>query len=510
MAGRGGAGGSNAGAGGSGGGGGGMAGRGGAAGTSAGVGGGSGTSGTVGTGGSGGTGGAGGTAGRGGSGAGGTAGSGSGGTGGLGGSSTGWGVATSVASSASAERLPSVAADSNGNGVVVFESDGNIYYSRYTYAQQSWSAPAPLASGAYAQPSVAVDGTAHFIAVWTAATGAATTGVWQSTLSPTSNWSAPSPLASTNTGKPVLSMNTDGAAIAAWSERIGGSNNNQQAVARVRDSSGNWLPPQVMLAGDSVADRTPAVVMSPATEAFVVWVQGDPVSTIDEVWYRRLSGGTWTVAVPLAAPAASAQAQSAPAIASNVHGVAIVTYIQKNGTQNVQLVSQRYAGGGFGAPIPVGESPTIDSSQPPSVTLDDNGIATAAWGAGNAQGVYNVQVNRTVPSDGTWSSMPTAAETDDLASDNVAMGRATMPVVRGDGKGNVTLVWRKLVMTGTATHFDLFTKQFMGTGWDGPTKIETDDSNGVFNPSLSVNGSNVAITAWYYANVLDVYANVRR
>jgi len=435
---------------------------------------------------------------------------GSGGTGGLGGNAAGWGVSTSVASSTSTERLPSVAMDFNGNAVVVFESDGNIYFSRYTYAQQSWSAAAPLASGAYAQPSVAVDGTAHFIAVWTAAIGASTTGVWQSTLSPTSNWSAPSPLATTNTGKPVLSINSDGAGIAAWSERIGGANNNQQAVARVRDSSGSWLPPQLMLAGDSVADRTPAVVMTAATEAFVVWVQGDPVTMIDAVWYRRLSGGTWTGALTLAAPTASGQAQSAPAIASNVHGVAIVTYIQKNGAQDVQLVSQRYAGGGFGAPIPVGQSPTIDSSQPPSVTLDDNGIATAAWGAGNGQGLYNVQVNRTMASDGTWSPTPTAVETDDLASDDAALGRATMPVVRGDGKGNVTLVWRKLVMTGTAAHFDLFTKQFMGTGWDGPTKIETDDSNNVFNPSLSVNGSNVAITAWYYGNVLDVYANVRR
>jgi hypothetical protein len=325
---------------------------------------------------------------------------------------------------------------------------------------------------------------------------------------------ATQPLTTSGAHPPVISINSDGAAIVAWSERVGGTNNsnNQQVAARVRDASGTWLPVQVMHAGDDANDRHPVVVMSNAGEAFVVWEQtaGAAATSWNSIWYRRFSAGAWGAEATL--ETYDMQASHAPAIAANGAGVVVVTYLQRlaSGTAT-QLLSQRYAGSGWDAPQVAGQAPEIDASVPPSVTLDDNGVATAAWNAGNAQGVYNVQVNMTSPGSGAWAANPTPMETDDLAKfDNMlgTLAGATMPVVRGDGRGTVFLVWRKRVTN--VGRFDVYASRYAAGAWEAPALIESHDTNTAYNPALGVNGSGVAAAAWYYGVELDVWTNVWR
>src|SRR4029079_9628198 len=91
-----------------------------------------------------------------------------------------------------------------------------------------------------------------------------------------------------------------------------------------------------------------------------------------------------------------------------------------------------------------------------------------------------------------------------------------MPLVAGDGGGNVIVIWRKRAMN--STRFDLVARRFTGGNWGGETKIETIDLSGtnvvnVFFPVVGMNGSSVAVAAWYYGGVgvnLDVHANVFR
>jgi hypothetical protein len=177
-------------------------------------------------------------------------------------------------------------------------------------------------------------------------------------------------------------------------------------------------------------------------------------------------------------------------------------------------LSQRYAGGGFVAPVEIRSAPLIASTNPPSVHLDDNGLATIVWASAGAQGLYSVEAARMTATDTAPSQVLTEATPNYAGTDNTGGTQAPMPVVRGDGKGNVVFVWRKRGLA-TASRFDLYARQYTtSAGWLGEALIETlDGANNVFNPAVADNGSNEIVATWYYGGTgaaLDVYANIWR
>lgn len=211
----------------------------------------------------------------------------------------------------------------------------------------------------------------------------------------------------------------------------------------------------------------------------------------------------------------------APAIATNsstnVKRNLIVAYLQQT-TAGVEVWARRYSGTSFQAPQMVASAvPTIDSTAPPSVTLDDGAVATVAWAAATGT-QFNVQVN-SAGAGAVWPLPPTSIETDNQAALDMGPSQAPMPTARGDGKGNVTLIWRKRA-PGTA-RFDLFARRFAAGAWGTESKIEAIDMSNnavasVFNPVLASSvprGSGVAAAAWTYGGTgvaLDVYANILR
>jgi hypothetical protein len=91
--------------------------------------------------------------------------------------------------------------------------------------------------------------------------------------------------------------------------------------------------------------------------------------------------------------------------------------------------------------------------------------------------------------------------------DSTNLGGVTNPIVRNDAAGNVTLVWRKRT---SGTRFDLASRRFAGGAWGPAALIETDNTNSVFWPKLSVGTNGTAVATWYYDPVFDVWANVFR
>jgi len=493
---------------------------GGAAGTGGSVGGtGGGSAGAGGRGGS-----AGGTAGTGGSsaGAGGRGGSagagGSGGSaGGTGGGGTGGGqVAGSWRGPIGAgadplltERLPQVAVDNNGNAVVVYEHGGEIWSNYYSFATSAWGTPTAIDSrsgSAAQQANIAVDKNGGWLAVWAQDPNASLKGIYYSTSTNGTTWSAISPLTNTTSWGPVLSMNAEGAAIVAWSESV---SNLWQAASATRQTTGSaWSAATVLRPGDDNGDRDPVVTMSGTGEGFVLWTQDDTAGYIS-VWMRQHSTTGWQPAALFE----SYETQSAygMALAANKVGTVIGSYLQVT-SATMQLWTRRYTpGAGFAAPIRAGEAYNIDYLGPPSVTLDETGVATIAFAAqAMYQGKYNVYANRAAATDTAWPSAM-AIETDNAAAEddpNSSIARSPMPIVRNDAAGNVTLIWRKR----TGTRFDLYGRRYSGGAWGTPALLETRDTQSVFWPALGVSqGANgTAVAAWYYGTELDVWANVYR
>ena len=97
----------------------------------------------------------------------------------------------------------------------------------------------------------------------------------------------------------------------------------------------------------------------------------------------------WGTATPLESTNLRAYA---PAIAINGNN-AIVTYLQSM-QGGVEVWARRYTNGSFQAAQTVAAaSATVDSTIPPSVTLDNDGTATVVWSSAGSGSVFNVQCN---------------------------------------------------------------------------------------------------------------------
>ena len=498
-----------------------------------------GTGGTVGTGGSGtggaagatASGGSGGSTGGGGglagSGSGGAAGKGSGGTAGsTGGSGPGTGGSTGTGGAAgapvvrswqtaagvggpaaSSQANPSVAVDALGNAVVVYEQGNQIWSNRYDARSNVWGTAMAIDSRNVAQsgPKVAVDKNGIYLAVWGLPNDATNMGIWQSTSSDGIHWSASSAITTTNAFAPALSMNSKGAALVAWTQA---ANNLWTATASIRSTaSAAWSTPQILRPGNDDVERYPAVAMLETGDALVGWEQTEG-GAADEisVWERSYLSGAWQPAALL--ETLDTGPSYAISISANATGDAIVTWLDVIGNPaTMELWSRRYTHGGSFAPeLSVFMATSFDFQVSPSVTLDDSGVATSAFGVMIGSS-YEVFTSQSKPTDAAWPT-PTQMETDDIAADNDPNGTLpaeTMPIVQHDPAGNVTLIWRKRM---TGTRFDLWTRRLpVGGTWGAAVLLETNTTDSVLFPALAVGTDGTAAAAWYYDSYI-VWANV--
>jgi hypothetical protein len=271
-----------------------------------------------------------------------------------------------------------------------------------------------------------------------------------------------------------------------------------------------------MRPADDNGDRDPAVAIAGNGNAFVGWVQADGGGANDwaSIWMRQYTAGTgagWNAA-GLFEGYVDQKAYDVN-VATNSNGDAIVTYVQVSNAnpQTIQVWARRYSAttSSFATnPSKVFEAVSIDTYVPPSVALDDAGNATVAFAVETSTG-YEVQTSRTSPTDPAWPVLPTAMETDDTAKAddaNSTIAYATMPAVRTDPAGNVTLIWRKRTAA-SGKRFDLVARRFTAGAW-GPQVVIGTATNSVFWPTLAVNASGTSVATWYFGTTLDVQANV--
>jgi hypothetical protein len=421
-----------------------------------------------------------------------------------------WYGQVAVAADATAsESLPAVAVDAAGNAVTVFQHSSQIWFSTFGAAAGLWSAPAPIDSrGSLQNPSVAVDKNGVWLAVWESNTSStANRGLFQSTSTDGTHWTAPAAIVTTAAYGPVLAMNADGTALLAWTEVVGGTM--YQAMAATRAATGAaWSASTILRPGDDNGDRLPAVVVSGKGEAFVLWTQSDAADW-NSIWMRQWSATAgWGTATLF--ESFTEQRADTPALAANKNGDVIGTYVQLDSSATtMQLLSRRYTpGSGFGPPLKVAEADTIDWSVPPTVTLDDGGIATAAWAA-QAPSKFQVYASRLGPTDTAWPASPTMLENDDDAADddsNNYYARTTNPIVKAAPSGAVTLIWRKRA----GTRFDLAARRFEGGAWGTASLLETRNDYPIAWPALAVGAGGTAVAVWYYNTELDIWGNVFR
>jgi hypothetical protein len=404
--------------------------------------------------------------------------------------------------------------------VVAYEDSGQMWAARYDGTSSTWGIPGsvdPRAAGNVSKPSIGVDMNGNYLMVWGLDPSTSLRGIWQSTSTDGTHWSTPTSITVTEAFGPVLSMNANGAAVVAWTEEL--SNNDLQAAASIRSAPGaSWSSPQVMRAGDDDGDRDPAVAMDGKGNAFIGWVQGDgsngASANYNSVWMRQYTAGSGWDAAGLF-EAYNDQGAGNVAIAANTGGDAIVTYVEVTNTNPaaIQIWARRYRAVSVAFdtnPLLVVQKGSIDTLVSPSVTLDDAGSATVAFAIESAASTYQVNTSRTASTDPAWPASPTAMESNDIAQDDdqdTGLGFVTMPVVRTDSAGNVTLVWRKRT-TASGMRFDLVGRRYTAGAWGPEVALESNTTNSVLWPTLAVGANGTAVTTWFFDNTFDVWANV--
>ena len=191
-----------------------------------------------------------------------------------------------------------------------------------------------------------------------------------------------------------------------------------------------WVAPAVTLA-EGTSARPPGdshVVVDAAGNATVAWVEQVGPSDDDHVLVSTHPlGGPWSPPLDISG---SGDITDELDLATNANGVTAAVWTRSDGTHDVLQAATRLPGGGWSAPVPVGD-PTVNS-EAPQVVVDASGNAVATWIAGK------VLLAATRPAAGTWSPA------DEVSDPAVGLGVDTYDLTGTPG-GLATVAWTHAV-----------------------------------------------------------------
>lgn len=385
---------------------------------------------------------------------------------------------------------PRIAADSQGNAVVVFTShDGEVHRVQAAYrpAGGPWSTPVTLSvagqESRQPDPQVAVDGRGRAVAVWKARVGDATS-LQVADRRADGPWSDPVTIsaADRHAYEPQIAVAPNGGTTVSWgsSRRTGDDPIDEIVWAAHRPAGGSWGPP-VKLAEDALR---PHVGVDAEGNTVAVWRQGGDIPAVRTATLPV--GGSWSSPVTLSDPGQSA---GPPRVAVNASGAAVVAWLGHDGTDWRVQAASRSAGGTWSAPTTV--SGPGRSAEWPEVAIDRQGNAVVVW---RRRGVVNVDVDAVqiadLPAGGSWTAPFTV--TPDYA-------HALDPNVVFDEFGNVHAVWRQSNGSNWQT---MAARRPAGEPWGYHYQMSVDGQN-AFHPVIAVDGQGNAITAWDGSDGVD-------
>jgi len=301
-----------------------------------------------------------------------------------------WGEPEAIDDGIGDAARPSLAADSAGNGIAVWERSedqgltARIWTNRYDVAQQAWGTAELLQSGEVTRaqlPVVAADPSGNAIAIWVQQD--MTTGdqvIWARRFEASTGWGAAGPIGEAAPESLVrstsLGMDDEGNAIAVWTRpTVMGDvlwSNRYTAGA-------GWGTAALIKADVNTTARNQRISVGRGGDAFVVWEQGD--GTRDDIWAVRFSGSTW--GEPERIDDYDVDNKMTPDIAVDGSGVAHAVWAQADADFD-NIWSNRYTPGpGWGTPQLI-EPPAADPEEDrnaanPRVDANSAGNTFVVW-----------------------------------------------------------------------------------------------------------------------------------
>jgi len=345
-------------------------------------------------------------------------------------------------------------------------------------ADSGWSNPVLLEyeSGNAGQLSLAVSGTGTVFAAWPQAEDG-DSNIWTNTYIPGYGWGGPECISLKGWGTadyPSVAASESGNAVAVWTYFDAGY---IDIYANVYSPGVGWGAPENIESVDGDCEE-PCVAIDDAGNAIAIW-HHDDVPTYSPMACRFVLGEGWGEPELIESQEYAAMRAK---IAMSGSGDAIAVWGQFDGTDTDLWASHYAVGVGWDTPVMI---ESIDTSSPAFVKLamDDLGNAVAVW-VQIDEGHQSIYCNR-YSADSGWGS----AELLETYSD----GTATYPAVACSGTGDAIAVW--YMYEGTRT--DIWANRYIpGSGWSGPTLVETSDLGNANNPLIAADSMGTYTAVW--------------
>lgn len=329
---------------------------------------------------------------------------------------------------------PEVAVNAKGKAVVVWMHEGSQHYIRaiQRLADGSWSTPMQVSEGKTAEyePDVAIDGRGNAFAIWS-------DHYWDgnqhrlrilaSRMWTSGTWSKPTTLALApyTPREQQIAADADGNATAVWEEDAPASS------VRVRSAHwhlGNgWSTTKTISTGDSV-DPTVAAANG---QAVASWTTYDRETGDRHVLTaQRSASGSWSSPTTLTQPGHDSLF---PHVGMDAAGNAVAVWSDYSAGSNTLTIeaSRRPAGGTWAPPVTLSLNRPGARDDFPTLSVNRNGNAVAAWTQINGGGVRTARMSP----GGTWSAESS------ISTSDMTPGGADYHDAAVDDLGNAIVGW---------------------------------------------------------------------
>ncbi len=341
----------------------------------------------------------------------------------------------------------------NDNGIVLItwrQSDGandQIFRSERA-ANGTWSHPTDLSDsispdgqGAY-NPQVAINNSGIALITWWQSDGLFSR-IYKSERSANGTWTNPSSLSDNispdgqGAYPPQLTINGNGLALITWRQSDGA---NDRIFKSERAANGTWTHPadlndNISPSGSS-ATNNPQVAINNDGFALIAWVQSD--GSNNQIFKsERAASGTWAHPADLndnISPSGQDAIDSQVAI--NNSGIALITWLQSDGSNDRIFKSERTSSGTWAHPSDLNNniSPNGSSASNLQVAINDDGFALIAWE--QPDGSYSKIYKSERTASGTWTHPSTLND-----SISPSEQQASYPQVAINSDGDALILW---------------------------------------------------------------------
>lgn len=397
-----------------------------------------------------------------------------------------WGTASLISEgSEGINEFPSVAMDSRGNAIVLWQQEVTNYYimkTSYAYTTQKWSSSYYIAWGLYSEqllyPRIAMNQDGNAFAVWQKWDDtnliynifAKSSTSFNPTIQPTSIENSLE-----DAEYPQIGIDTNGNAIAIWEQYDEFLSLNIYAR---RYNGSNWedeIPPlgNDITPSDDPYNLRADIAVDSNGNATVVWEQNFGIYASS----YNVSNGTWSAAIPID----SGTGGQYPQVAMDSNGNAIAVWEADNFVYAARYDADTLT---WQSAVPI-QTDLVGYSYYPKIAMDANGNAIAVWEQDNNK-IYAAYYDANLG----WSlSVSIESSSEDAFNAQVAM----------DANGNAIAVWEQ--------DYRIYAQRYVAQeGTWGAEAVPIDDGTGLAEFSqiaMDVNGN--ATVVWeqdYY-----IYAN---